>query len=148
MNRKTQIFAIREVFQFGIGLIIMLSVAVLFSESIEPQVRVFALNRHIDNINSHVDYLISEMVKHSTDGVLSSSFSTSFDMPDKINDYSYRIYFQEGMICTAYNEVPIRNCMNASFPDIDLSGQFLSGGDLAISSVKDSDSVQVFISNS
>ncbi len=146
MNKKTQIFAIREVFQFGIGLIIMLGVAVLFSQNIEPQIRSYALNKHIENINSHIYYLISEVVEESSDNVLYSNFSALFEMPSDINKYSYRIYFQDNNICTSYTDVPVSDCINTSFNNIDFSGQFLSGGRLRISCFKDSESMSVVLS--
>ncbi len=146
MKRKAQLYSIREIFQFTFGLLLLSSVIYLFYSIVLPEARNYAFNYEANNLNSHVNYLISSgmMVLNKTHN---STMVIEYSMPKKIGSYSYSIYFSSGKICTIFHTSSVVVCSDYEYSDSDLSGYFVSGGDLKLNITKVGDSFSVLMSN-
>ena len=147
MNKKGQIHAIREVFQFGLGIVLLISVMYMFYNNFIPTVANYALTLEADNINSHINYLIMELVEVVNNNLITGSIELNYEMPGKIGDYSYNSYFSGGDICTIISGLSINNCLETNLNGINTNGIYLSGGDLNVVINKTNNGVDLRISN-
>ncbi|VVB74149.1 Uncharacterised protein [Candidatus Tiddalikarchaeum anstoanum] len=145
-NRKTQIFAVREVLQFAMGVLLLISVIVLFN-SIKPIVENFSLQKQADNVNSHVNYILSS-VEDAGELITEGSIESEYDLPEKIGGYEYRIYFNESSVCTLIRGVKdISTCLDYTITQSSVDGFFTSGGKLQILLNKTLDNSAIYLSN-
>ncbi len=146
MGRKSQLYSIREIFQFTFGLLLLSSVVYLFYSIIIPEAREYAFNYEGYNLNSHLNYLISSGLKVLNKTHTSSTIIT-YSMPKEIGGYGYSMYFSNNNICTIFHSSSIVVCSDYGYSDLDLSGYFVSGGELRLNISKDGDSFSILMSN-
>jgi len=130
MNRKAQVEAIREIFQFGLGLALLIGVVYLFYNTLIPTVSDYSLRLEAENINSHINYLIMEMIEVYNQDMINGSVSLTYDLPAGIEDYSYTVFLSEQEICTIINGLDIKDCFTLNTGDISVEGIYLSGGEM------------------
>jgi hypothetical protein len=130
MNKKTQVQAVREVFQFGIGVIFLVSVFYFLYNFLIPGIEDYALSLQLTNIAEHVNYLISKFYTSSTQS-LNSVIESKYLMPEKIGEYSYSIFFLNNKICSSIKDLNIEKC-SSLIVDSTYQGYFYSGGELKI----------------
>ena len=131
MNRKGQVFAIREIFQFGLGVVLLTAIIYMFYNQIIPQVATYALELEARNINSHVNYLIMNMVQNFESGVIQGDLTLEFNLPNKFGEYSYTTFFTQNQLCTLVNKLNINLCMDLNLPgSVYAKGVYFSGGEL------------------
>lgn len=145
MNRKTQVVAIREVLHFGIGLLLLVSVILLFN-NIKPIVEDFALQRHVENINSHVNYLLTSIIQ-AGDSIATGSLSATYSLPDKLGDYDYTVYISGSELCTRLVSRDISDCLGLLDSSPDFNGVYMSGGNLEINLNKTLTGTSIILSN-
>jgi hypothetical protein len=131
MNKKTQVQAIREVFQFGIGVLFLAFIFYFLYDVLIPNIESYALDLQLENVAEHANYLISELYKSSSQS-LYSSIENKYLMPDKIGEYSYSIFLDNDEICASINELNIEKCVSLLINSM-CSGIFFSGGEIKIS---------------
>ena len=130
MNKKTQVQVIREVFQFGIGVIFLVSIFYFLYDFLIPGVEEYALGLQLTNVVEHANFLISELYKSSSYS-LSSSIENTYLMPETLGDYHYSIYFYNDDLCSIINDLNIEKCTSLLI-DSAYQGFFYSGGDMRI----------------
>ena len=146
MGRKTQLYAIREVFQFAMGIVLLASVVFLFYHRIIPTVREFALTLEANNINSQVAYLLSKSENLLNRSIWEGSINMTYPMPSDLSGNDYSIYFSSGKICTIVHGIAVCKCKDYG-TDASLSGYFNSGGDLKLNLTKSNGLISVVMSN-
>jgi hypothetical protein len=130
MNKKTQVQAIREVFQFGIGVIFLVSIFYFLYDYLIPEIETYALGLQAENIAEHANYIISKLYESSSQ-TLTSTLENKYLMPEKIGEYSYLIFFENNEICCSLKETNIQRCVSIIFNSIE-QGIFFSGGEMKI----------------
>lgn len=145
MNRKSQIFAVREIFQFAIGVVLLISIISLFNTTVTPIVENYALEKEVNNINSHIYYIIQSIIDSGNE-LITGDISTVFEMPNSLGDYAYRVYFNNSKICTLIEDKGITDCFETN-NSVTMTGVFLSGGDLQVDFNKDLSSTTLILSN-
>lgn len=145
MNRKTQVVAIREVLHFGIGLLLLVSVILLFN-NIKPIVEDFSLQRHVENINSHVNYLLTSIIR-AGNSIATGSLSASYSLPDKLGEYDYTVFISGSELCTSIVSRDISDCLVLLDSSPMFDGIYMSGGDLEIKLNKTLTGTSILLSN-
>ncbi|MFA5303353.1 MAG: hypothetical protein WC393_02345 [Candidatus Nanoarchaeia archaeon] len=145
MNKKTQVQAIREVFQFGIGVIFLVSIFYFLYNFLIPQIQDYALGLQLKNVAEHANYLISEFYKSSSQS-LSSFAEGKYLMPEKLGDYSYSVFFSGNEICSLIQDLNIERCVFVLI-DSSYQGFFYSGGEMKISINYTESSSSIMIGN-
>ena len=112
-----------------------------------PTVEDYALELESDNINSHVNYLIMNLVNIINNGLISGSVELNYDMPSTLGDYYYTVYFSDEELCTIINGLSINKCINIDYEDISYEGVFISGGDLKLTIDKTISGTNLVMSN-
>lgn len=130
MNKKTQVQVIREVFQFGIGVIFLVSIFYFLYDFLIPGIEEYSLGLQLTNIAEHVNYLISEFYKSSSQS-LASSIESTYLMPEKLGEYSYSVFFIGSEICSSIKDLNIEKCTSLII-DSKYQGFFYSGGEMKI----------------
>lgn len=144
MNRKSQAVAVREVFHFMAGVLLLIGVIELFNV-IKPDVENFALAKQAGNVNTQLNYVFSQLLTVS-DRLSEGSVTAFYAMPGQLGDYTYRVYFNATQVCTLVKGT-ILDCLYMSINSPTFSGLFSSGGDLKIVMNKTLDGTTVAISN-
>jgi hypothetical protein len=147
MGRKGQIHAIREIFQFGLGIVLLSSIMYMFYNSLIPTVADYALALEADNINSHINYLLMNLIGLVNEGVISGSISLEYAMPSSIGDYEYTSYFSSNNVCTLVNELTLVQCLEISTEEVSTEGVYLSGGELKVTITKTPVSMSILMTN-
>jgi hypothetical protein len=132
MNKKAQLYAIREIFQFGLGILILTSVFYMFYNALIPTVEDYALELEADNINSHVNYLLMQVMNVASDDFIFGNIELEYSMPDSLGDYDYSVYFINNQVCTLINGLSINKCFETNMEEISASGAYFSGGKLKL----------------
>ncbi|MDD4353888.1 MAG: hypothetical protein PHN56_05525 [Candidatus Nanoarchaeia archaeon] len=130
MNKKTQVDAIREVFQFGIGIIFLIGVFYFLYNTLIPQIETYALNLQLENIAEHVNYIISELYKSSSQSLVSST-ENKYLMPENVGDYPYFVYLSDEELCSGIKDLNLEKCTPLLL-DSRYQGIFFSGGEIKI----------------
>ena len=147
MNKKSQIYAVREIFQFGLGIVLLTSVFYIFYNNIIPLVADYALQLEAENINSHINYLASSIINIAGEGMVNSTIVSEYELPYTISDYSYSSYFSGNNLCTIINELGVNQCFEMTNQDINYAGVFFSGGTLTLRLVKDNNQINLIMTN-
>jgi hypothetical protein len=130
MTRKAQVVAIREIMHFGFGIMLLISVILLFN-NLKPIVENYALQRQVDNINSHVNYLLTPFIRLSSE--LESGFvKGTYPLPNELGDYDYVVFFEDNYLCTKITVSSINSCLTLDNNSAVFSGRYTSGGELNI----------------
>jgi len=130
MNKKTQVQAIREVFQFGIGIVFLVSIFYFMYDYVIPQVETYALTLQITNIAEHVNFLVSELFKSSSQAIF-STLENTYLMPEKLGEYSYFVFFDNELLCCSIPDLNLEKCAS-TMVDSSFQGVFFSGGEIKI----------------
>ncbi|MBN1924176.1 MAG: hypothetical protein JW791_05485 [Nanoarchaeota archaeon] len=147
MNKKSQVQAVREIFQFGLGLFMLVTIIYMFYNNFIPTVADYALTIEADNINSHVNYLVTELLEVVNSEITSGSFELTYEMPRTIGEYSYTTFFTATELCTTIDGLRINQCTETSYSNIYTEGVYISGGELKIEVIKTNEATQLYMSN-
>lgn len=147
MNRTGQFYAVREIFQFGLGIVLLTSLIYMFYNSLIPSVADYAMELEAGNVNSHVRYLFANLVELVNEGVINGVITLEYAMPSKIADYEYTTYFSGDNLCTFINALTLVKCVDLNSEGINLEGAYLSGGDLKLKVTKTESETSVLMSN-
>ena len=147
MNKKAQFHAVREIFQFGLGVILLSSIMYMFYNSLIPSVADYSMELEADNINSHVNYLLSNLLGLVDEGLISGSITLEYSMPASLGDYDYTTYFSTNNICTFINSISLVKCLEIDLNDVSAEGAYLSGGELKLKVTKTASATSVVMTN-
>ena len=147
MNKKSQVQAIREVFQFLIGIVLLISTYYMFYNAIIPTVAEYSLELEVENINSHFNYLLSNLLSIVDSSFVQGIIELDYELPNKIGDYAYTSFFSEDEFCTLINGLTIKKCTEFDLMGVSAEGFYLSSGDLKVIVNKTSTSTSLVISN-
>jgi hypothetical protein len=133
MQRKAQIFVLKEVLSFAIGFAVVVGVLILFNLFIVPKILDYSSEESLRNLVSHVDFLISRAYRIASQGSLESNFTYRVEMPRVIITFPYRVYISDREICAEFSGYAKKYCSPSSLPSgIELEGYHLSGAKLII----------------
>jgi len=145
MNIKTQAQILREVFQFGFGIIFLISLFYFTYNYLIPRVEDYSLIYQAKNLAEHANYLISKLYE-PTRQALNYSVENEYEMPEKIWEYEYLIFMQESEVCCAIVDSKIEECAPL-LVDSNNQGIFFSGGKLRITIIFNQSYSMVTLSN-
>lgn len=148
MNRKSQVYAIREIFQFGLGVLMLTAVIYMFYEQFIPQVAEYSLELEANNINSHINYLTMNALHIINNGLRNGELSADYSLPEKMGDYSYTTFFTGNQLCTLINELDVSQCIELNVADnVVTKGVFFSGGVLTITASSNRTTTTIILGN-
>ncbi|MFA5406846.1 MAG: hypothetical protein WC307_05835 [Candidatus Nanoarchaeia archaeon] len=132
-NRRGQVVVLRELFAFVMGTLIMITVVIMFNSIMLPELEDYSVNEQTYSVLFHVHSLL-EKVNTLTHESSNTIVSLQQEMPDSINDNTYRIYTEANQLCirTKGGQV-FSHCVNMSVA-ASINGNFLSGTDIIINS--------------
>ena len=118
---QAQIFA--EFLGFAIGLVVVISIAFIFSNYLSPEIVNEALDHHMDNILKQVELAASQLLYYS-DYFGDKTMTLKLNFPTKLNRYTYEIYKFNEKLCVSVTGTENMKCVDNAY---NIKGAFVSG---------------------
>ena len=130
---KAQYVVLKEILSFLIGVSMVISLSIILSSYLTPEIQKYALSKDAENLLLYIDLNLLDCYSSSlnVDGV---NVSYRLSLPDKIIESLYRIRVIGREICFVPDKFAMEKCVNTSLPShVSLSGNYFSGTDMLIS---------------
>ncbi|MBR9677902.1 MAG: hypothetical protein GOU97_01215 [Nanoarchaeota archaeon] len=132
---KGQIFSIREIFSFLIGILLIASVFTIFTQLLNDRIVEFSLKENLKNVVEQVRLGVTESMRFAEEGGEELNSTYKVELPKRLVDYSYSVNVVGNTVCAKifdYEEV-LTSCGTLNLPPgASSSGTFLSGTKLNI----------------
>lgn len=146
---KGQIFVIREVLSFAIGIALSISIFFIFSSIVKPTFMDYAVGEYLIDVTTTVNSGIQQSFSILSEMGESGNSTSEISMPPKISGFSYMVYFSGNEVCSKTTEKPEKYCIESSVnePGVNLTGIFHSNQKkIRINSWKDKNNIVINIS--
>lgn len=132
---KGQLYSVREIFSFLIGILLIASVFTIFSQILNDRIVRSSLNENLDNVVEQVRLGVVEASRFAEAGGEVMNLTYKQDLPSRIVNHPYSVRMEEDWVCAKvldYEEV-LESCGQVNLPPgTSTSSSFLSGTKLDI----------------
>lgn len=135
--RKGQAQIFSEFLSFALGLVVMMSIAFIFSSYLAPELVGEATNEHLNNLLEQVQTAASQLDYYS-DYFSSRTQTLKLNVPTKLVKRTYEVYEYNGKLCASVSGTEYLKCVNT---DYNIEGSFVSGTKMLITIDKDKEGI-------
>jgi hypothetical protein len=125
---KAQATVIREVIAFSMGIMLVITLAIIMNQSFVPRLTTFATDKQMENLLSHTHYVLFNTYSLKSIG-LNSQVKHTVDLPSDVASNSYRVYSESTNLCIELIGKPDKKCTSLL---INATGSYISGSMLSI----------------
>ncbi len=126
MKGQAQIFT--EFMSFTIGILVMISIAYIFSNYLAPKVINQAMKQQMSNMIEQVDAAASQLLFYDS-YFPAKTVSLKISLPNKLGTYDYQLYDFGSDICVSVTSSKYMQCAQNTY---NIIGTFTSGSDLVM----------------